>query len=412
MPNTYWDTAKIIDQLVSGRTSGIVDDFEDNDLSEYSSIEGGNTATQSNVVHDGTYAIRTEEPSNSTRGYAGSTSGLPRYPQAGDTFQYWVRTEQGNTARAGFGLQDDTKDDGYDILFSDSKIEIRRFDSGVYTTLSKTNVSTSAATWYRHVVKWEESGNITATLYDESGSKLASISATDTNFSEGGISFSGKGLDGHKWYFDTFEITEVTAPTGVIDGFEDGDVAEYTEELASTFTAATDTVHSGTYAGKIEGDVDGLPSNGRWYSNSGLPRYPEAGDVFEWWFYLNQSGDHAIIGWCMESEGRGDNYQIAALNDSAEVGNSRFEIKKYSGGSATILTEESDVGINTGAWYRVNVDHASGGDITATLYDSNGTQLSQISATDSEYTTGGIYWNVYNNDNEPAIAWFDDAEII
>jgi hypothetical protein len=358
------------------RSTGIVDDFEDNNLSEYSSIEG-NTATQSNVVHDDTYAIRTEETSDVTRGHAGSMSGLSRYPQAGDTFQYWVRTEQGNTARMGFGLQEDTKDNGYEILFNDSKIDIRRFDNGSGTVISETKVSTSAATWYQHVVEWEESGNITATLYDESGSELASTSATDTTYSDGGISFSGKGLDGHKWYFDTCEITEVTDSTGIIDDYEDNDLSEYSNVTGNT-AVQSNVVHDGTYAVRTE---ETSSEDGHAGSMSGLPRYPQAGDTFQYWA-RSEKGNSTEVGFGIQEDTKDNGYDIL-FNDS------RIDIRRWDNDSVTALSSKS-VSTSADTWYRIVVDWGSGGDLVATLYDESGTELASTSANDTNYSAGGI----------------------
>ncbi len=59
------------------------------------------------------------------------------------------------------------------------------------------------------------------------------------------------------------------------------------------------------------------------------------------------------------------------------------------GRDQTTLAEESPT-FNTSGWYDYKINWASGGNITATLYDPSGTVISTLSTTDSTHTTSGI----------------------
>jgi hypothetical protein len=397
---TYYDIAEITEVTDS---TGIIDDYEDNDLSEYSNVTG-NTAVQSNVVHDGTYAIRTEE-SSSEDGHAGSMSGLPRYPQAGDTFQYWARSVQGNSTEVGFGIQEDTKDNGYDILFNDSRIDIRRWDNDSVTALSSKSVSTSADTWYRIVVDWGSGGDLVATLYDESGTELASTSATDTNYSGGGISVGGGGTSGDKWYFDTFEITASgdTTQTGPIDDFEDGDVGEYTGDT-SDYNVQTGTVYEGQYA--LE--ATGAPSSGNSItSTSGLPRYPKAGDIFQFRFRTTDIDDNPELSFGVTDSS--NRYIIIVASKDADSANQRF--LEVDNGSYTTLASNTTTDTPIGEWHKVVVNWGASGDITIDFFDSDGSNFSTLTATTTTYTDGGIKFRAQNG-NQSYSQFFDIVEIV
>lgn len=78
-----------IDGSVVWVAKTIIDDFEDNDLAEYGG-DTGNFDIQTSTVAEGTYALEA-----TSAGRIGSDSGLPNYPQQGDTWKINVRYTDG-----------------------------------------------------------------------------------------------------------------------------------------------------------------------------------------------------------------------------------------------------------------------------------------------------------------------------
>jgi len=402
MPETYWDTAKITDRLDvvkeaakatvalspgvddsatsdETRSSGVIDDFEDNDISEYSGDTGEYTV-QSTTVKVGSYALEIPNISGDGGRHIQSLSGLDKYPQAGDTFEFWVRSEVGNSATPGFALQNDAKNDCYDILFNDSTLGIRKFSGGSVSTLSSVSHTISAATWYRIVVEWGGGGVITATVYDSSGSEVSNVSANDTTYTGGGIFCGGAGTGGDAWYFDTWKITSTsdTSTTGTIDGFEDGDIAEYEGET-SYYSISTSTVKDGSNS--LRADHSG--GNRAIGSFTGLANYPQAGDSFEGYVYLVNSDDFVSIIFGNDQV-NDDGYLLNIENNELDL--NLFDNGTYVG---RLFRDDSYSGAE-GEWLRYTVDWGSGGSITCELYDSAGNLLASGSTNDSTHSSGGF----------------------
>lgn len=177
-----------------GTPGAVVDDFEDQDLAEYQG-DTGNFQFTTSPVQSGTYAL--EKPPGGTYDIV-STSGLPRYPAPGDTFEwYWYCTQPDTTdQRAFFGVQnsptnmDDADADGYEVVPYAQGDEFRlwRRDGGSVTVLASTaQTNWPSGEWARMQVSWTTGGDITAKMFDASDTELVSVSATDTTYGKGGI---------------------------------------------------------------------------------------------------------------------------------------------------------------------------------------------------------------------------------
>lgn len=82
---------------------GVIDDFEDGDLSEWESLDVGSAEISSTVVRNGTYAayLSHESPDDVSGEHTDivSMSGLNAYPKAGDTFEYSFRVGDSGSER-------------------------------------------------------------------------------------------------------------------------------------------------------------------------------------------------------------------------------------------------------------------------------------------------------------------------
>lgn len=188
----------------------------DNLTSFYSKYGSDEFTRQSGVVQSGNYAL---EWSDTTDSYDNAFlisqegDGLPRYIQRGDTFQVWLRDENGSEAnRIGclFGVQD--SNNYYSVELQTKKDVSGLFisQSGSRSQLASGSSTYSSSTWYLFEVSWSSDDSISVTVYDSDGSTVKdSFSVTDSTFSDQtGVGWYGRGGTGMTCYADSFEVIE------------------------------------------------------------------------------------------------------------------------------------------------------------------------------------------------------------
>lgn len=165
------------------------------DVSEanaYQAFQGGSATN---------WSVTTSYPQSGDFSYT-STNGaahVSRYTTsvhpASDEFNLegWVRCVSGGTNLAGlvFGHQA-SGNLGYQVIIDtrnstggSSSFQIRK-DASSTPLASSTAATVSANTWYRVAVQWRTSGTrISAQLYDESGTELATLTSSDTSYTTG-----------------------------------------------------------------------------------------------------------------------------------------------------------------------------------------------------------------------------------
>ncbi len=173
----------------------IIDDFEDQDLSEYTALTGSlsDWGFDNSTVINGNYSLTITESTKVDRAIV-STSGLDNYPSAGDIISIWMHpsADGGNNPAANFyfGYQDANN---YYMLThqntdsNDGIFRLAKADAGDFVTLHSETYNASNQ-WYRYEIDWGSSGTIDVTLYDSDGTtQLTNFSVTDTTFTDGGI---------------------------------------------------------------------------------------------------------------------------------------------------------------------------------------------------------------------------------
>lgn len=384
--------------------TGLIDDFEDGDISEYSEKNGTSNSVQTSTVKFGTYALRINNQ-GSTTDKIQSFAGLDRYPQAGDTFEYYAQaTDVSDTfSEIWFGIQEDTaQPPGYTVVMqgNNDTLNLRKYDGtetevGFGSPLASTSVTWNANEWYRFKVEWGAGGTITVTAFDSGGTQVGQISATDTGYTGGGF---GWRVENSSSYFDHAEITAVEN-TGTVDGFEDNDLDEYSNVTADAATQST-TVYDGSYALRMGGQNTG------WHeiitTLAGLTRYPAAGDTIRLRYrpeIINPSGtpDDAqlLFSFATQSAATGsrpDNHYGALVRPA--VGD--IVLEKVVSGTRTAMASTTYTSPSV-QWFIVEIDWGSSGSITMTFKEEDGTQIAQISATDTNFTDGGIGFNIWSN---------------
>jgi len=197
--------------VFSAIPEGVVDNFEEviyedqnRTLSDIYDGDLTDATRQQSTVQSGSYAL---EVTNGAE--IASTSGLPNYPSAGDSFDVRFYIVGNEFHRIGFGVQNATStwiDDAITILFDfrsgqpDIKTTVRQGGSTV-TDGDGTADQNPSDQWCRANVSWTSS-DFTVELFDSGGSSIDSVTVSDSTYSSGGIGFGGAATA----YFDEWFI--------------------------------------------------------------------------------------------------------------------------------------------------------------------------------------------------------------
>ncbi|UPW00816.1 hypothetical protein M0R88_01620 [Halorussus gelatinilyticus] len=373
----------------------VIDDFEDGDLSEYSFDRGSSSASVvSSPTHSGSYAL--EYTAGNVE--AISTSGLPNYPVAGDTFSYRVRGSGGaSKTNLSYGVQDHANRYFVRLNIANDSLALYRLEGGSSTELAAdwSTPTLSQDTWYELEVQWGASGGHTVTLFDAGGTQVTQISTADSTWTSGGVGYDAYLGSGETAYFDDVRLKTATT---VVDDFEDGDISEYNfDRGSSSASVVSSPTHSGSYALEYTaGNVEAI-------STSGLNAYPSAGDTFS--YRVRGSGGAAKTNLSYGVQGHTNRYFVRV-----NIADDSLALYRLEGGSSTELAADwSTPTLSQDTWYELEVQWESGGGHTVTLLDGSGSQLTQISATDSTWTSGGVGYDAYLGSGESA--YFDDVVI-
>lgn len=177
----------------------VIDDFEDDNLDEYSGDTSAATIVDSPAKTGSALQIDvdTSQPSITSK------TGLNAYPKAGDTFEsYWQVSEADGYFWASWGVQDD-ESNRYQIKLGEvgEEIILQKVSGGTPNKLDSDSHSWNPDEWYRSVVQWNEDGYIEVNVYNSSGNNVATVSGTDDEWSSGGIKFEGVVSSGNTQYY-------------------------------------------------------------------------------------------------------------------------------------------------------------------------------------------------------------------
>jgi hypothetical protein len=194
---------------------GVVDNFEEvlyeDENRSLSDVYGGDLGVfsrQQSVVFSGDYAL---EFTNTTFPRSISDTDYLNHPSRGDSFQARIRrtTVQNGNAGINWATQDESDNAGKygaKLNFAGNSLDINRYDPQI-NKLVTTGQSYNSNEWYRLRVDWENNGDITATLFDDSGSQLNQISTNDTTYTSGGVGYdANSGSSNASTYIDDYEI--------------------------------------------------------------------------------------------------------------------------------------------------------------------------------------------------------------
>lgn len=196
--DTYEQSFNISNQRI------IVDDFEDNKISEYSG-DNGSYKTVSDRVYAGSYSLY--NGGNNDTIY--SFTGLNKYPQPGDTIRlrvYHGDDEAGSSI--GFGYTDESN--GYRAGYhgGNDYWVIYQYDGGSANPVSTINDSTpKSSQWWEWIIEWGLDGEIIFTILEEDGTKITDLTHNSTKHTGKGISFTTAHQSGdHSHWWDRITI--------------------------------------------------------------------------------------------------------------------------------------------------------------------------------------------------------------
>lgn len=194
---------------VSAIPDSVVDNFEDNDLDEYTSTSEFAITSTSPV--EGSYMLSiTGNPGNTYEMYSDEGSGLEYYPQKGDKFSVLMYDSDLRLPAFNFGLDSSGPSAYYFNHYPNNNIaELgKNTGAGSITVLNEYSITLSKATWYEYEIQWHDgSGSLadntieitvyetdtSADLSSELGrlSEVGSFTATDSdNATQRGVGFS------------------------------------------------------------------------------------------------------------------------------------------------------------------------------------------------------------------------------
>lgn len=203
--------------------------------------------------------------------------------------------------------------------------------------------------------------------------------------------------------------------SAIIDDFEDGDVAEW-RRLAGysgddTFNASTNRAFNGAYSGRCRNTGSGSTPRFASFPGDGLPRYPTRNDTVEFWLNFDNQSRGQIKPQIVLDPNSG-----ALIRIAWDSYNSTYEItcKNQDGSIAGETIVSENVGNYVDTWVRHRVEMEEGGTAIATVFDTSGTQINQISATMPDFPSGELGFGVHaqGHSDVDSSGYYDDLRIV
>lgn len=191
-----------------GRASAqeaVVDDFEHMDMSIYDFDRSSSAAGfVSDPTRNGSAALRI------TGAYCSMIrrETLEVAPEAGDTISYWLAAsgDSGavNRGYVNYGVQDHANYYFAFLDFDDDRLNLSRWERGGQYIMddAASGFAFSPDQWYEVVVDWGSDGDHAVTVSEDGESEVASVSATDSTWTDGGIGFDTYLDDSETVYYD------------------------------------------------------------------------------------------------------------------------------------------------------------------------------------------------------------------
>jgi len=170
------------------RETTLIEGFESGNLDAWSGVTSAYDVTEADPVSEGSYSMKRNSSSTEDTPIAWTTD-LEVTPQAGNVIRADVAVNDNqNNACFGWAFQD-AENFYFCRAYQAEDLEIYKRSGGSYTKFgdAENNNWSPGSEMHTWVVEWGEDGSITCTLQDSSGETVASVSGSDSEFTEGGI---------------------------------------------------------------------------------------------------------------------------------------------------------------------------------------------------------------------------------
>ena len=225
-----------------------------------------------------------------------------------------------------------------------------------------------------------------------------------------GTDITGATIDGTDVQEITVDGDVVFSAATIIDDFESGNINNYGGDTGN-FSVSSTNVISGSNS--LEGVNIG--STNYIHSTSGLANYPSAGDKFSFKFKVDGSVD-SISGIVFGVQNTVTNNYVVHYSMQAGFGGFFSIRKNASTSSRGSILQRNDFGTPNNNVHRVEINWGTNGLIDCDVFDDDSNNLlGSVSATDTDYTSGGIGWFTDDSSggvSDPSAVVFDDAKII
>jgi hypothetical protein len=174
----------------------------------------------------------------------------------------------------------------------------------------------------------------------------------------------------------------------LVDSFEDGNISEYnttTDKGDATVIQDSSEAIDGDYYLEIFsnfGSSMSVDSN----EGDGLPYYPEAGDIIKHNVHPTSTSDEYYFRFGAQGyRDNGETYFVGNLFSSdwqigyVDSSNNRSTLASY-----------SNFNFDSTDWHTSEIEWKTNGDIISRVYDPSGNEMLEISANDTEWSSGGI----------------------
>lgn len=173
----------------SSTPTGLVDDFESGISSAYTTNSGGFTVQTDGAMHGSNYIQHSTSNGTQAQLVSMPGDGLNYYPQRGDAWSWEFTTSEPSSANAGMYFGYVNASNHYYVQVDNDRLEILETVGGSAAFVSgRTMVSPLASgVQHRAEFKWDDgthgggTGDMTFTIYDDTGSEVDSVTGTSTN---------------------------------------------------------------------------------------------------------------------------------------------------------------------------------------------------------------------------------------
>jgi hypothetical protein len=295
------------------------------------------------------------------------------------------------------------------INTSRGQISIGVMTDGTYSSLANEALpSIETGKIYELGVRMGEEKIKTIVHEPDSGQVLAETAAvTDTTWTDGQLGFYTGGEGGYPAFYDSVRKGSLSdSPMETeIDDFEGGDLTPYIHDPTQANSSAKIGAYADgypTYSGSHTLAIEDTNTEMISLPGDGLKNYPSAGDTFICWLRTTAGDANANFTYGVQDH---ENRYFVKVNFDLNA----IYLFKYENDAGTVLASDSDLSLETDAWYKILVEWESDGTHRVHLVHQNGNYLTSVSSVDTTWKQGGIGFDGYMSTG--GSVYFDNVSI-